>query len=163
MTGKTEDLAAMGRSGAQGASHEPLLEVKALATGYGKLRVVHDVNFSMIPGETLGIIGRNGMGKTTLMKAIMGLLPVHEGGLTFARRDLTRAPASDRCRLGIGYVPQGRLIFPRLTVEDNLEAGIVATKGSFSKRADEVLQLFPLLKPLLKRRGGSLSGGQQQI
>lgn len=151
------------RGESQAPGDGPLLQVTGLSAGYGKLRVIHDVDFSVMQGEALGIIGRNGMGKTTLMKTIMGLLPIRQGAVTFKGKDLTHAAASQRCPLGIGYVPQGRLIFPRLTVEDNLATGVVATNHAFSRRLKQVLDVFPVLSGLLRRRGGSLSGGQQQI
>ncbi len=112
------------------------------------------------PGEVVALLGRNGVGKTTLLRAIMGLVPVATGRIRFGGDDLTRAPPQRRARAGIGYVPQGRDIFPRLTVRENLLMGLVARPGA--ALPDRVFQLFPVLRTMLGRRGGDLSGGQQQ-
>ena len=107
-------------------------------------------------------MGRNGMGKTTLLKCIMGLLPATSGAITFAGTDLRRLPADGRARLGIGYVPQGREIFSHLTVEENLRVGLGVRKNGPRAIPPLVFELFPVLKQMLQRRGGDLSGGQQQ-
>jgi urea transport system ATP-binding protein len=109
------------------------------------------------------VLGRNGVGKTSLMRAISGLHPTSGGTLSWAGTDLTRLPPHRRARAGIGYVPQDREIFPRLTVEENLRTGLAAANGQGKAGLDEsVFELFPVLKDMLKRRGGDLSGGQQQ-
>src|SRR5688572_15138951 len=108
------------------------------------------------------LMGRNGMGKTTLLKCIMGLLPATSGGITFSGSDLSRMPAEERARMGIGYVPQGREIFPQLTVEENLRVSLGVRKGSPRAVPQRIYDLFPVLKKMLRRRGGDLSGGQQQ-
>ena len=107
-------------------------------------------------------MGRNGMGKTTLLKCIMGLLPVTSGSITFKETNLRSVPAEGRARLGIGYVPQGREIFPQLTVEENLRVGLAARKQPTRTIPTQIFELFPVLKQMLGRRGGDLSGGQQQ-
>jgi urea transport system ATP-binding protein len=107
-------------------------------------------------------MGRNGMGKTTLLKCIMGLLPLATGELAFAGRDLRAARAEARARLGIGYVPQGREIFSQLTVEENLRVGLAARRDGARTVPEHIYELFPVLKRMLGRRGGDLSGGQQQ-
>jgi len=107
-------------------------------------------------------MGRNGMGKTTLLKCIMGLLPATNGGITFEGTDLLKQPAEERARMGIGYVPQGREIFPQLTVEENLRVGLGIRKNGARSIPGRIYELFPVLKQMLHRRGGDLSGGQQQ-
>jgi urea transport system ATP-binding protein len=107
-------------------------------------------------------MGRNGMGKTTLLKCIMGLLPATNGGISFEGTDLLRCTAEERARLGIGYVPQGREIFPQLTVEENLRVGLGIRKNGSRTIPERIYELFPVLKQMLRRRGGDLSGGQQQ-
>jgi urea transport system ATP-binding protein len=107
-------------------------------------------------------MGRNGMGKTTLLKCIMGLLPANSGTITFEGKDLLGSTAEERARLGIGYVPQGREIFPQLTVEENLRVGLGIRKNGIRTIPERIYELFPVLKQMLRRRGGDLSGGQQQ-
>src|SRR6187431_1432346 len=108
------------------------------------------------------VMGRNGMGKTTLLKCIMGLLPANSGSITFEGTDLSKRPAEERARLGIGYVPQGREIFSHLTVEENLRTGLGVRKNGPRAIPERIFDLFPVLKQMLRRRGGDLSGGQQQ-
>lgn len=108
------------------------------------------------------LMGRNGVGKTTLLKAIMGLLPIGSGSMFFSGQDLTKRPPSARAALGIGYVPQGREIFSQLTVEENLRVGLAANKSNSRDIPTKIFDLFPVLKQILHRRGGDLSGGQQQ-
>ena len=141
----------------------PLLVAGGVSVAYGRITVVEDVSLDVPQGAAIGLIGRNGAGKTTFLKAVMGLLPLRAGSVSFAGTALSGRPAWARCPLGIGYVPQGRLVFPRLSVEDNLALGAMATKASYSERSSFVLDLFPILKDLLQRRAGSLSGGQQQV
>ncbi len=140
-----------------------VLEVVGLSSGYGKLNVVNGVDLNIGESEAIGLIGRNGSGKTTLLKAVMGLLPAISGTVSVAGVDLTRKGAWTRCSLGIGYVPQGRLIFPRLSVEDNLALGATVSKHRISETYASVFELFPVLRDIRDRRAGTLSGGQQQI
>jgi len=129
---------------------------------YGGTQILWDLDLNIVEGSCTCIMGRNGVGKTTLLKCLMGLLPVSTGELLIAGKDFTRKPAELRARNGIGYVPQGRDIFPLLTVEENLRAGLGARKDKSKKIPDRVFELFPVLYDMLQRRGGDLSGGQQQ-
>ena len=140
-----------------------LLEVKALSAGYGRVPVLHGVDFSVEEGEIVGVLGHNGMGKTTLLKTIMGIVPATGGVIGYAGLDLTRERASERARLGLGYVPQGRGIFPALSVLDNIRMGIAAHGGEEEEAVRRILAGFPRLEPLLDREGGALSGGEQQL
>ena len=139
-----------------------LLSIKSLSQSYAGSHVLWEVDLDVEPGSCMCLLGRNGMGKTTLLKCIMGLLPVASGEITFGDTDLRVAPAERRARLAIGYVPQGREIFPQLTVEENLEVGLTARLDRRRTIPSQVFDLFPVLKQMLKRRGGDLSGGQQQ-
>jgi branched-chain amino acid transport system ATP-binding protein/urea transport system ATP-binding protein len=121
------------------------------------------VSFDMAPGEYLGILGHNGMGKTTLMRTLMGGLPTTDGTIHFAGREVTRLPTHERARSGLGLVPQGREIFPTLTVQENLRMGMAAARSETPQVIAEVLEIFPRLTRLLDRRGGALSGGEQQL
>ncbi len=138
-----------------------MLQVQELDQYYGGSHILRSVSFEAAPGEVTALLGRNGVGKTTLLKVVMGLLPVASGRVAFSGADLTRAPPHRRVRAGIGYVPQGREIFPRLTVEENLLMGL-ATKPRGAAIPERVLALFPALRGMMRRRGGDLSGGQQQ-
>ena len=140
-----------------------LLEVKALSAGYGRVPVLHGVDFTVEEGEIVGVLGHNGMGKTTLLKTIMGIVPATGGVIGYTGLDLTRERASERARLGLGYVPQGRGIFPNLTVQDNIRMGIAAHGGDEEEAVRRTLAGFPRLEPLLDREGGALSGGEQQL
>ena len=140
-----------------------LLAVKALRAGYGRVPVLHGVDFEVAEGEIVGVLGHNGMGKTTLLKAIMGLVPAAGGIIDYAGLDLTRERASERARHGIGYVPQGRGIFPALSVRDNIRMGLAAHHDDEEEALRRVLAEFPRLEPLLDRDGGALSGGEQQL
>jgi urea transport system ATP-binding protein len=139
-----------------------LLEIRGLNQLYGGSHTLWDVDLSVCAGSRTCVMGRNGMGKTTLLKCVMGLLPAASGEIVFDGQDLRRLPAEARARLGIGYVPQGREIFPQLTVEENLRVGLGVRKRGARTIPDRVFQLFPVLKSMLGRRGGDLSGGQQQ-
>ena len=140
-----------------------MLNVQALRTGYGRIPILNGVSFAVNEGEFIGILGHNGMGKTTLLKALMGFLPATGGGsVRFDGNDVTAAEPYRRARLGLGYVPQGREIFPGLTVHDNLRMGCAKQGGAEQDIIAEVLEEFPRLKPLLERPGGALSGGEQQ-
>ena len=141
-----------------------LLEVKALSAGYGRVPVLHGVDFAVEEGEIVGVLGHNGMGKTTLLKTIMGIVPATGGFVGYAGLDLTRERASERARLGLGYVPQGRGIFPGLSVLDNIRMGVAAHgDGDEEEAVRRILAGFPRLEPLLDREGGALSGGEQQL
>ena len=140
-----------------------MLNVNGLRTGYGRIPILNGVSFTVNEGEFIGILGHNGMGKTTLLKALMGFLPATGGSVRFDGSDVTAAEPYQRARLGFGYVPQGREIFPGLTVYDNLRMGCSKQAGSEEDTIGGVLEEFPRLKPLLDRAGGALSGGEQQL
>jgi len=141
-----------------------MLDVQGLRTGYGRIPILNGVSFSVNEGEFIGILGHNGMGKTTLLKALMGFLPATGGRVLFGDQDVTALEPYRRARLGLGYVPQGREIFPGLTVLDNLRMGCSKQPGSVEQDIIAgVLEQFPRLKALLDRAGGALSGGEQQL
>jgi urea transport system ATP-binding protein len=139
-----------------------VLAIKALNQFYGGSHTLWDVDLTVTPGSRMCLMGRNGMGKTTLLKCVMGLQGVTSGNINFDGSDLVKLPAEQRARLGVGYVPQGREIFPQLTVEENLRVGLGVPKNGPRSVPDRIYELFPVLKQMLKRRGGDLSGGQQQ-
>jgi urea transport system ATP-binding protein len=139
-----------------------LLAVTGLNHFYGGSHTLWNVTLDVKAGSRTCLMGRNGMGKTTLLKCIMGLLPVASGEIHFDGHDLHTLAAEDRARLGIGYVPQGREIFPQLTVEENLRIGLAVRKDRRRTIPSQILDLFPALAQMLRRRGGDLSGGQQQ-
>jgi len=139
-----------------------VLAVKALNQSYGGSHTLWDVDLTITEGACLCLMGRNGVGKTTLLKAIMGLLPTRSGTIQFAGQDISHASAEARARLGIGFVPQGREVFPLLSVEENLCIGLPARRDGKRDLPERIFELFPVLKKMLKRRGGDLSGGQQQ-
>ena len=138
-----------------------LLAVHGLNQSYGGSHTLWDVDLSVPPGSRTCLMGRNGTGKTTLLKCVMGLVRSDSGTITFMKDGLRPLPAEARARLGIGYVPQGREIFARLTVQENLRMGLAYKNGS-TPVPGEMFELFPVLKKMLNRRGGDLSGGQQQ-
>jgi urea transport system ATP-binding protein len=137
-----------------------MLEVASVNQYYGEGHILRDVELNVPAGSCTCLMGRNGVGKTTLLKAIMGLLPVRSGKITFMGEDIVPRRAEIRARRGIGYVPQGRDVFPYLTVLENLTLAAVAAGNG--KIPDQVFELFPVLKKMARRRGGDLSGGQQQ-
>lgn len=141
-----------------------MLTVEGVNQYYGGSHILRDVSLSMTRGRCLAVLGRNGVGKTTLLKCLMGLLPIASGSVVFQGCDLRPLAPHARARLGLGYVPQGREIFPRLSVEENLSLALAARNGGGGARAvpAEVYELFPVLKDMRRRRGGDLSGGQQQ-
>ena len=140
-----------------------MLTLSALQQYYGASHTLWDIDLEIAAGDCLCLMGRNGVGKTTLLKAVMGLIPVQDGSIVFNGVDLSRARPESRAELGIGYVPQGREIFPLLTVEENLKTGLrAAGKHGIKQVPESIYQIFPVLKQMLKRRGGDLSGGQQQ-
>ena len=140
-----------------------MLQVTGLCAGYGRIPILNGVSFALREGEFVGVLGHNGMGKTTLLKALMGFLPATAGQVRFADADVTSMEPYDRARSGFGYVPQGREIFPQLTVYDNLRMGCAKERGSEQDIIAPILEDFPRLKPLLDRLGGALSGGEQQL
>ena len=138
-----------------------MLAVEGINQYYGGSHILRNLGFEARQGEVTVVLGRNGVGKTTLLKSLMGVVPVKTGSIRLDDADLTRATPYQRARHGIGYVPQGREIFARLTVEENLEMGL-ATKSGKTPIPGELYELFPVLKAMKRRRGGDLSGGQQQ-
>lgn len=139
-----------------------MLSINQLNQFYGESHTLWDLTVDIKGGGCTVLMGRNGVGKTTLLQCIMGLLPVRSGTISFKELELTRQAAECRARSGIGYVPQGRQIFPLLSVEENLRIGLGASRNRVKGIPDLVFQLFPVLKEMLGRRGGDLSGGQQQ-
>ncbi len=142
-----------------------MLQVKGLNTYYGESHILRDVDMNINQGEMICLIGRNGVGKTTLLKSLIGLLTPRRGEIIFNGDFINRKPPHQRARSGMAYVPQGREIIPYLTVEENLQLGLEALPGGLAKhkKIDElVFELFPILKQFLDRKGGDLSGGQQQ-
>jgi urea transport system ATP-binding protein len=138
-----------------------MLAVQGLNQYYGGSHTLRDVAFDVPAGACTALLGRNGVGKTTLLKCLMGVLPMRSGKIGFAGASIANLPPYARAALGIGYVPQGRDIFPRLSVQENLQMGLAAKKGNATV-PDFVFDMFPVLKQMLNRRGGDLSGGQQQ-
>ena len=138
-----------------------MLEAQGLNQFYGGSHILRDVGFEARAGEVTVVLGRNGVGKTTLLKSLMVVVPVRSGTVRLGGADITHAAPFERVRSGIGYVPQGREIFGRLTVEENLLMGL-ATRGAAAKIPGELFELFPVLDQMRRRRGGDLSGGQQQ-
>jgi urea transport system ATP-binding protein len=138
-----------------------MLKVSNIQQYYGGSHILRDVSLTAERGQVTVLLGRNGVGKTTLLKSLMGLVPVREGQIELEGRALHQATPYERARAGIGYVPQGREIFARLTVEENLRMGL-ATQPASASIPGELFELFPVLKQMLHRRGGDLSGGQQQ-
>src|SRR6185436_20022406 len=137
-----------------------MLNVANLNQFYGGSHILRDVAFDLPVGVTV-LLGRNGVGKTTLLRTLMGLVPPRTGTVTFEGRDITHARPYERAAAGVGYVPQGREIFPRLTVAENLAMGL-ATKARATPLPPRIFEMFPVLQQMLGRRGGDLSGGQQQ-
>ena len=139
-----------------------MLKVENLNQFYGESHTLWDVNLNVLAGSCTCLMGRNGVGKTTLLKSIMGLLPVESGSINLDGDELTNKPVELRAYKGIGYVPQGREIFTQLSVEENLRVGLLARGDGLKEIPDFVFEIFPVLKQMLNRRGGDLSGGQQQ-
>jgi len=139
-----------------------MLEIQKLSVSYGETQILRDIDFEVEAGKVVCLMGRNGVGKTTLLKSIMGLLPPRTGRIGFDGHELTRLRPDQRARLGIGYVPQGREIFPLLTVLENLQVGLLANPKKPRTIPEKVFEYFPALRTMLDRRGGVLSGGQQQ-
>lgn len=139
-----------------------MIEISKVNQRYGGTQILWDLDLDIKPGSCTCIMGRNGVGKTTLLKCLMGLLPVHSGEILLQGEALQNKPAQYRAPAGIGYVPQGRDIFPMLTVEENLRIGLPIRKDKAKQIPEKIFELFPVLKEMLHRRGGDLSGGQQQ-
>ncbi len=139
-----------------------LLTITNLNQAYEQSRTLWDLNLNIESGNCMGLIGRNGVGKTTFLSCVMGLIKPTSGMIQYRDVDLIKTPPEARAALGIGYVPQGRMIFPLLTVEENLRIGLGALDGNHVSVPEQVFDLFPALKTMLKRLGGDLSGGQQQ-
>lgn len=137
-----------------------MLEVRNLHAGYGQSEVIHGLDFTVGDSEILAVMGRNGMGKTTLFKSLIGIVPVRSGSIQLKGQELSGEESFRRVRHGLAYVPQGRLIFPTLTVEENIRTGLDTASGGAVP--DYVYGIFPVLHDMRKRRGGNLSGGQQQ-
>jgi branched-chain amino acid transport system ATP-binding protein len=140
-----------------------MLKVSGLHASYGLIPVLHDISLTIARGESVGILGHNGMGKTTLLRTLIGALRVNAGSVHLNDVDITRYAPHARAKLGMAYVPQGREIFPTLTAMDNLRMGLVKTGATSMQPIEALLEDFPRLKPLLGRLGGSLSGGEQQL
>ena len=139
-----------------------VLNISGLNQFYGQSHILWDLDLAIEPASCTCIMGRNGVGKTTLLKCVMGMLPARSGSMMFGDVDLAKLPTEQRARIGVGYVPQGREIFSQLTVEENLRIGLGARSDSLKEVPEFIYELFPVLKEMLYRRGGDLSGGQQQ-
>jgi len=139
-----------------------MLAIEKLSVAYGETLIVRDVDLTVNPGEVVCLMGRNGVGKSTLLKSVMGLLKAWSGRVFFEGKDITHASPDKRARAGIGYVPQGREIFPHLTVLENLQVGMMANHARRREVPERIFDYFPKLKTLLSRKGGVLSGGEQQ-
>ena len=139
-----------------------MLEIKDINLYYGAAQALRGVSLSAEPGKVTCVLGRNGVGKTSLLRAMVGQYPISSGSIVFDGADITALKPYERARKGIGFVPQGREIFPLLTVEENLKTGFGPLKRDNRFIPDDVFSLFPVLQPMLGRRGGDLSGGQQQ-
>ena len=139
-----------------------MLNIKQLQVAYGETLILRDVDLEVKQGKVVCLMGRNGVGKTTTLKCIVGLLKPVSGSISLASAPIEGLRADERARQGIGYVPQGRDIFPNLTVWENLQVSLVVRGAKANGQVDRVLELFPILKEMLKRKGGVLSGGQQQ-
>lgn len=143
-------------------SSEPLLSVEALKASYDESIILRGVDMVVKPNSVVALLGRNGVGKTSLLRSIMGQMPKTEGRITFEGQSIESLRSDQRARMGLGYVPQGRDIFPNLTVQENLEVSMSISGQAGRGRLDEVYELFPVVKDMLARKGGVLSGGQQQ-
>ena len=139
-----------------------MIKVEKINQYYGQSHTLWDLSLEIKEARCTCLMGRNGVGKTTLTKAIMGLVPIKEGEIIFEDKDISRLGSEKRAGLGIGYVPQGREIFSQLSVKENLEIGLLGNRNGLKQVPDKIYELFPVLKEMLKRKGGDLSGGQQQ-
>jgi len=139
-----------------------MIKINKLNQYYAQSHTLWDLSLEIKPARCTCLMGRNGVGKTTLTKAIMGLLPIKDGEIIYEGQDITKMSSDKRASLAIGYVPQGREIFPQLTVKENLEIGLLGNRNGLKEVPEKIYELFPVLKEMLKRKGGDLSGGQQQ-
>ena len=139
-----------------------MINVSQLNQRYGGCQILWDLNMDIAAGSRTCIMGRNGVGKTTLLKCLMGMLPAASGSITINQQDVTRASIESRANIGVGYVPQGRHIFGQLTVEENLKVSLNCKRQTSRSLPEDIFEYFPVLKEMLQRRGGDLSGGQQQ-
>ena len=139
-----------------------MINVSQLNQRYGGSQILWDLNMDIAAGSRTCIMGRNGVGKTTLLKCLMGMLPAASGSITINQQDVTRASIENRANIGVGYVPQGRHIFGQLTVEENLKVSLNCKRQTSRSLPEDIFEYFPVLKEMLQRRGGDLSGGQQQ-
>lgn len=139
-----------------------MLKINKVNQYYGQSHTLWDLNLEFKKGRCTCVMGRNGVGKTTLSKVIMGLLPIRDGGLIYNDQDISKLPDHKRASIAIGYVPQGREIFSQLTVLENLQIGVMSNRHKIKKVPSKIYDLFPVLKDMQKRKGGDLSGGQQQ-
>ena len=143
-------------------SAEPVLDVAGLRAAYGRTPVLRGIDMTIAKGEIVSLIGRNGVGKTTTMRCLIGLLRATSGQILFEGQPITDLPADARARLGIGYIPQGRQVFPRMTVEENISVSLLAGRGKDRGLAELAYQYFPILKERRRQSAGTLSGGEQQ-
>jgi urea transport system ATP-binding protein len=141
---------------------EAVLDVAGLCAAYGRTPVLRGVDMTIAKGEIVSLIGRNGVGKTTTMRCLIGLLPATSGQIVFQGQPITELPADERARLGIGYIPQGRQVFPRMTVEENIAVSLLASPGKDRRLTELVYQYFLILKDRRRQSAGTLSGGEQQ-
>lgn len=137
-----------------------MFEIKNLHVAYGESEVVKGINLTLKENEIIAVLGRNGMGKTTFMKSLIGMIPSKKGSVALKGKELIEMKSHERVAAGLGFVPQGRMIFSTMTVEENIEAGLTTTKET--KVPEDLYNIFPILREFRKRRGGNLSGGQQQ-
>lgn len=137
-----------------------MLEIQDLHVAYGESEVIEGLNLSLKKNEIIAILGRNGMGKTTLMKALIGMIPSKSGSIKLENKELFSMKSHERVKAGLGFVPQGRMIFSTMTVQENIETGLTSTKET--EVPEDLYNIFPVLREMRKRRGGNLSGGQQQ-
>jgi urea transport system ATP-binding protein len=137
-----------------------MLHISKLNVYYGESHVIHDAAFELAPGAAIAVVGRNGMGKSTLLKSLIGMIPTKNGSITLAGRELVGLPSYSRVQAGLAYVPQGRLIFSQLTVEENIRTGLET--GRYAAIPDFIYEFFPVLHEMKDCKGGNLSGGQQQ-
>jgi urea transport system ATP-binding protein len=143
-------------------ANEPILKMVGLHAKYDATPILRGINLEIAAGEIVAVIGRNGVGKTTMMRCMIGLLPAARGSINYAGRDITDFPADRRARLGIGYIPQGRDVFSRMTVEENLQVGELIGGSRRKPATDLIFEYFPILKERRKQLAGTMSGGQQQ-
>lgn len=139
-----------------------MIKINKLNQYYAQSHTLWDLSLEIKPARCTCLMGRNGVGKTTLTKSIMGLLPIKDGEIIYEGQDISKMSSDKRASLAIGYVPQGREIFPQLTVKENLEIGLLGNRNKLKEVPEKIYELFPVLKEMLKRKGGDLSGGQQQ-